>query len=318
MRRRERRDERGSWYLLTGLVFGILMGLFYAWWIRPVSYTNTSPASLRADFKDQYRALIAAAYLANGDLVRAKARLDLLKDADVYRTLAEQAQHMLAEGSSAEDARALGLLAVELGQAPTAITLSPQVPSTPATRSVAPATPFVAPATPFVAAPAASETLPADTDPAVAVSAEPATLASTDELVEPTSSPEPTSTWTPPATPTPTEAPEALYTLISQDQVCDPALGEPLIQIQVQDASGEPVPGVEIVVSWEGGEESFFTGLKPELGLGYADYNMTPGVTYSLHLEQGGERVSDLAASECESTSGDQYWGSWLLTFAQQ
>jgi hypothetical protein len=72
------------------------------------------------------------------------------------------------------------------------------------------------------------------------------------------------------------------------------------------------------LVSWEGGEDSFFTGLKPELGLGYADYSMTPGVVYSLRLVQGGEQVSDLIASECESSSGERYWGSWLLTFAQK
>jgi hypothetical protein len=316
MRRRERRDDRGSWYLLTGLVIGVLMGLFYAWWIRPVSYTNTTPASLRADFKDQYRALIAAAYLGNGDPVRAKARLGLLKDADIYRTLAEQAQRMLTEGSSAEEARALGMLAVELGQAPAAITQSPQLPSSPAPLSGAPA-PLSGAAPLPTFTPASTETLPAATDPPADIPAEPAAPTPTVEQVEPTSLPEPASTWTPSATPAPTEAPEAPYTLTSQDQVCDPALGEPLIQVQVQYASGEPVPGVEVVVSWEGGEDSFFTGLKPELGLGYADYSMTPGVTYSLRLTQGGEPVSGLAAPECESSSGEQYWGSLLLTFSQ-
>jgi hypothetical protein len=85
----------------------------------------------------------------------------------------------------------------------------------------------------------------------------------------------------------------------------------------VQDASGQPAPGVEVVVSWDGGEDRFFTGLKPELGLGYADFSMTPGVDYSLRLAQGGDLVSGLATSECESSSGERYWGSWLLMFAQ-
>jgi Tfp pilus assembly protein PilF len=85
-------EKRGPWYLLTGLVIGAVLGLLYAWVVRPVQYTNTAPNSLRADYKDQYRAIIAVAYLANGDLLRARARLELLQDPDLYRVLAEQAQ----------------------------------------------------------------------------------------------------------------------------------------------------------------------------------------------------------------------------------
>ena len=72
--------ERGPWYLLTGLIIGVVFGVLYAWLVSPVEYVDTPPASLRADFKDQYRVMIAAAYMANGDLLRARARLDLLQD----------------------------------------------------------------------------------------------------------------------------------------------------------------------------------------------------------------------------------------------
>jgi hypothetical protein len=44
---------------------------------------------------------------------------------------------------------------------------------------------------------------------------------------------------------------------------------------------------------------------------------MTPGVFYSLTLAKSEEQVSGLAAVECESNSGEQYWGSWQLTFTQ-
>jgi hypothetical protein len=90
-------EKRGPWYLLTGLVLGIALGLIYAWIFQPVQYVDTSPASLRSDFKDQYRALIAAAYLGNGDLVRARARLELIKDEDMFRAISEQAQRTLAQ-----------------------------------------------------------------------------------------------------------------------------------------------------------------------------------------------------------------------------
>ena len=109
-------ENRGAWYLLTGVVLGLVLGLVIIW-LRPVEYVDTSPSSLRADFKDRYRALIAAAYLSDGDVVRARARLELLGDTDAFRALAEQAQRTLAEGNSPQESRALGLLAVALNPA---------------------------------------------------------------------------------------------------------------------------------------------------------------------------------------------------------
>ena len=110
------KDERGNWYLITGVVLGIILGILFAWVISPVEYVDTAPESLTNEFKDQYRVLIASAYVANGDLVRAKARRGLLGEADIYLVVAEQAQQMLAEGGSVEEAQALGRLALALGQ----------------------------------------------------------------------------------------------------------------------------------------------------------------------------------------------------------
>jgi hypothetical protein len=87
--------------------------------------------------------------------------------------------------------------------------------------------------------------------------------------------------------------------------------------VEVQDASGQPVPGIEVVVTWEGEEEHFFTGLKPELGLGYADFVMTPDVVYTLQLAAGGQPANDITAAKCLSEDGDRYWGSWMLKFIQ-
>ncbi len=59
--------------------------------------------------------------------------------------------------------------------------------------------------------------------------------------------------------------------------------------MEILDAAEQPVPSVELVVTWDGGEDHFFTGLKPELGLGYADFVMTPEVVYSIRLADGGQ-----------------------------
>ncbi|MCK5314403.1 MAG: hypothetical protein KAJ53_04745 [Anaerolineales bacterium] len=282
--------NRGPWYLLTGLVIGVVIGLLYAWTVQPVQYTNTTPASLRPNFKDQYRSLIALAYLTNSDMVRAKARLELLKDEDAYRALAEQAQRTLAEGGFLQEARALGLLAASLGQG--SATVDPNSQSSQAT--------------------------PSDETESPASSGTPATPSLTPS---PTATSQltktPGDTFAPLPTHTPTLTPGAPFVLLSHDLVCDPNLDEALIQVLARDAADQPVPGVEVVVNWEGGENHFFTGLIPELGLDYADFSMTAGTTYTLRLAEGGEPITGLTPSECESGGGKRYWGSWRLIFSQ-
>ena len=70
-------------------------------------------------------------------------------------------------------------------------------------------------------------------------------------------------------------------------------------------------------MTWDGGDDHFFTGLKSELGLGYADFVMMPDVVYSVMLAEGGEPQNDLTAAECLSEDGDRFWGSWMLKFIQ-
>jgi hypothetical protein len=125
--------------------------------------------------------------------------------------------------------------------------------------------------------------------------------------------PSPIPTWTPRPSPTP----GAPFTLASQEQVCDSRLAEPLIQVEVTDAAGEGVPGVEIIVVWDAGEDHFFTGLKPELGPGYADFSMAEGVSYTLRLADSQQLLTDLSTHECEAQDGSLYLGSWLVRFHQ-
>jgi hypothetical protein len=111
------KQTRGSLYLLTGLILGIALGLVYAWMIHPVAIVDTKPHSLQASFKDQYRSQIATAFVATGDLVRARARLELLGDENPYQTVVDQAEHMAVMGETAE-VTALRLLATALNQNP--------------------------------------------------------------------------------------------------------------------------------------------------------------------------------------------------------
>jgi hypothetical protein len=326
-------ETRGSWYLVSGLILGVVVGLLYAWVISPTHFVDTFPSALSSEYKDRYRALIAAAYMADGNLVRAKARLDLLKDSDVYTTLAQQAQRSLATGNNPEEARALGLLSVALGQggapaatisAPVTPTMqttaqailatvsqrTPDITSPPTLTSTATATVTLQPSATLTSTPAVSETQSASSGTQPVTFTPAARRTST-----PTATLAPTLTPLPTATPSPT--PGAPFVLDKQDRICDPNLKDPSIQVLASDAAGQPVPGVEVVVTWDGGETHFYTGLKPELGPGYADFTMTPGITYTLRLGDGGQPVNGLTAEQCSQTGGAAYWGSLRLRFKQ-
>ena len=254
--------------LLLGLILGLAGGLVYSWVINPVEYTDTAPASLRQDFKEDYLSLIASAYTATGDLNRARSRLALLGISAAPEELSRLAQSRLAAGRPESEARALANLAAILGERPSPLakTTSPTPPQ--------------------------STTLPE------------ATLTST---ASPTSIP----------SPTPSPTPGAPFVLLEKEASCDPGLRESLLQVIVLDAAGEGIPGVQILVVWDNGQDKFFTGLKPELGSGYADFTMEPETIYSMQLIEGESPVTGLTVEECSSPSGDIYPGSWLLTFQQ-
>jgi hypothetical protein len=313
-------DERGSWYLLTGIILGIGLGLLYSWVISPAEYIDTPPWSLREDFKDQYRAAIAASYASTGNLQRAKARLELLKDEDSSLALVVQAQRYLAGGNDYEDAQSLAILASALGQAPTPLPTQPE--NTPT--EVSTFTPEVSDSpTPSPSQTPTDTAVLLETDLLTPTKAISATQVGTPGLTltptisrtpSPTLPPTKTNTPTPSRTPTATLAPP--FVLDNQINVCNPMIGEPQIQVFLSNAAGVGIPGVEIVVIWEGGEDHFYSGLKPDIDLGYADFVMIPEVIYSLKVGNGGQQIAGLVAPPCADVNGDPYWGSIRLIFS--
>jgi hypothetical protein len=103
--------------------------------------------------------------------------------------------------------------------------------------------------------------------------------------------------------------------LQEKESSCDPTINA-MIQIWVLDASGQEIPGIELEITWLDGEDYFFTGLKPEIGVGYADYLMNPGESYTLRVASGGEPVR-LSPHKCPSNEGAEYWGSYRVVFIQ-
>jgi hypothetical protein len=284
---------RGVWLSIVALCVGIASGLFYSWGVAPVRYLDTTPATLRRDFKDQFRAAIASAYTATGNLGRAKARLDLLGDANPIAELSAQAQRTLASGGSFQAAVELARLATDLQKGYPSVTTLPVG-----------TTPFVANAptvSPIASAPSSVTT-------SMALGTPGAIATGTDIVAD-------TPTLRPTRTPIPT--PGAPFQLVSQDQVCNPSLTDGLMQITVLDEGGHPMPGVELTITWDGGEDRFFTGLKPEIGNGYADYLMQSGMRYSLLVARAGAPISGLTPPACSDASGQPYAGGLKLSFQQ-
>jgi hypothetical protein len=281
--------RRLPWDLLLALLAGLGIGLAYSWLISPVRVTDAEPIALRADFKDHYRAAIAASYAGTGNLSRAQLRLSLIGDADPIVALNAQAQRLLAGGDpAAADQVATLASALESGEV---ITAPPPVPS----------------AVPVERTPAPTRTAPS---PQTEV---PTLVTDTPQPVESPIVVE--STPRPTRTPVPTTG--AAFVLTAQETVCDTNLPDGLLQVVVLNSNRRQMPGMEIQITWNGGSERFFTGLKPELGNGYADFIMTPNEVYSLQLGVGSDVALGMTAPGCQTTDGNPYVGGIKLTFQQ-
>jgi len=79
----------------------------------------------------------------------------------------------------------------------------------------------------------------------------------------------------------------------------------------------DQVAGVQIVVTWDRGEDNFFTGFKPEVGGGYADFIMEANTVYSIRVVDGGSFVPNISAPTCTDDNGGSYLGGLALTFQQ-
>ena len=288
--------KRFPWDILLALLIGLGLGLAYAWVIAPQRFTASEPSTLRSDFKDQFRSAIAASYAATGNLPRAQARLSLLKE-NSTEALSAQAQRTIASGqfTQADQLAALALAIENGGNTPPQPTSTVEI-FEPVTNNVEPSiTPFPSPSDlEFILTetPEIIETQPGITQAVL-------------------STPTPRPTRTPP----PTQGPPFL--LSSVDNTCDPNLPEGLLQMVVFNSNRRQLSGVEIIVTWDTGEEQFFTGLKPELGNGYADFLMTPDTTYTAQLGLGSEIAVNLLAQTCQASHGESYLGGYKLTFQQ-
>jgi hypothetical protein len=97
--------------IVAGLALGLALGVATGWLWWPVEYTNTSPAVLRRDYRDDYVVMVATTYEVDGDLEQARERLALLDPQNPTAPVVELAGQLVAVGGSRADITRLARLA---------------------------------------------------------------------------------------------------------------------------------------------------------------------------------------------------------------
>jgi hypothetical protein len=272
--------------IVPGFAIGLAVGLLITWVLWPVEYYDTDPVDLRTEHKEDYVLMIAASYAQDDNPELAALRLEKLG----FENPRQRVLHLFQRYSEAgyeEESRILARLAYGIGVEDVA--LLPYIQTPTATIEI-------------VASPTVTATLEATvvgtTEPIPEASATPtepppeATPAPTEPPPEPT--PTPTE---PPPEPTPTPLPitgEIDFQLVEQrDMGCSSDWGGSYILVYVQDEHGRGLAGVQVMVSGPGAEDSFFTGLKPEVDPGFADFLVTAPGAYSIQVLSGTSHVAE-------------------------
>ncbi len=298
--------------LLGGLAVGIGLGLAVSWGIWPVEYVDVAPASLRPSHREEYLVLVSLAYAYDRDLALARVRLAGLGNPDAAGAeVATLAERYISEGGNPRYIRSLCGLAYDLGhyRAALAAYLSISPTPTPAARPTPTDTPTMPPTNTPTSTPT-STPLPSPTPTTLPAATPTPTTTLQHTPGAPTYEPPPTPTPRPTFTPTSTPTPEPRFVVVEQQRMCADAPPGTL-SVYVLDDDGKPLPNVELLVRWNGGEDYFFTGLKPEMGDGYADFAMEKGGEYQVVVVGMNSNVAHIAADRCDNGRA----ASWRVVF---
>jgi hypothetical protein len=305
--------KMGHWVsLVLGCALGLVSGLFLTWQVWPVEYYDTDPADLRAEDKEDYVVMIAAAYAQDGDLKLAAVRLEELGLEDP-RPMVLYLFQRYSEAGYEEESRSLARLAYDIGVQDVALLSYVQMPTATVEIIVSPTItptlePTIAP-TPTEPVPEATAT-PTERPPeATPTPTEPAP----EDTPTPTESP---SEATPtPTTTSPPHAGEVGFQLVEErDLGCSSDWGGNYILVYVQDEHGRGLAGMEVMVSGPGGEDSFFTGLKPEVDAGFGDFLVTTPGTYTVQVLGGTSHIAE-GITFADGCPPENPYHAWRVAF---
>jgi hypothetical protein len=299
-------------FLVVGAVIGLSLGLLVTWQVWPVEYYDTDPADLRAEHKDDYVVMIAAAYSQDDDLGMASFRLGQLGLEDVKQAVLGLFQRYGNAGYT-EETRSLARLAYDLGVTDVALLPYMEQPTPTGTPSPVP-TATETPTT--VSVPTVTPMEPTATTTATAEStATPTTIPPTPTYTETATqiplSPTPTRTATPEDTATPTVAADFDYQLVEKkDLGCVSERDADYILVYVRDEEGRGVAGVELLAEGPEVEDTFYTGLKPEVDSGFADLLVNAPGTYTVQVAGTTSQLAEGLSFDdtCDADAPHRVW----------
>jgi hypothetical protein len=292
--------HESDWWLggfLIGFITGFLLGFGYT---RLVPLRPT-PAQLDQHDRAIYLTLIAAAYRHDGDLAKAQRRLETLEEPDIEQTIIALANQSITLNADVRDIRSLATLANALGETPGALLVYLITP-----------TPIPSPTSTPTETPSPTPTHTPTPIPPTETSA-PTPENSPTPTILPAGNP----TFTP--RPTPTPGLNAPFGLAQSIALCDNSANG-ILRVYIRDRNGEGVPGVEVIVSWPGGQDRFYTGFKSNTDAGYADFQMDADEVYQVELPglpaTVATAVNEAAATPC-SNLPNGVRPSWQVVFQQ-
>ncbi|MFP4395325.1 MAG: hypothetical protein ACLFTI_08690 [Anaerolineales bacterium] len=247
---------KARWLVLVGLIVGLAGGLVYAWVIAPPEYYDIYPPLMAAEHRRAWIEMTALAYGAEGNAERTQLRLRGLAEEEIRQVTARTLDAAAARGRPIATLRRLAELAQAYGA------------DTPAVRIYADAE---APVTDDAPAPVAST--------ATATSIPP-TVTPTPLLPTPTLSPLPTPT---PA-PSPYRVLTPTITCTTQARISVALYISPTVAEDEDEDEMAPLPGEEIWLLGDEAADRAVTGMRPVLGLGYADFEVAPGQSYKVYV----------------------------------
>lgn len=272
-----------------GLIIGIMVGLFYAWQIDPVVVTNITPADLHAADKRMYVVSAVQEYAASRDLEQAVIRILEVEPAqNPFQVAADTACALIRSGEvddlgDIEVIRNLRALYEPQGIQAGCDTNAFNTPVPVTLVQPSPTITF----TPSIT-PVASKTSTQAIDPV------------------------PLQTLSPNNT---AQAIEGGFRQAFVEAFCNPNISG-VIEIYVRDVSGVGIAGLAVQVTDNDRQQSvFYTGLKPERGDDYADFEMTAGKRYRVAILDQGQPSQEIEATPCD---GDGTLTSYRVVIQQQ
>lgn len=90
-------------YFLITVAAGLGIGLYYGWVVSPVEFYDTSPDTLRIDYKVDYMLMTAEAFARDGDVLLARRRMAMLGEENPVEAVQMGIEFAVSVGYAIED-----------------------------------------------------------------------------------------------------------------------------------------------------------------------------------------------------------------------